>query len=68
MRRYRNRKPLGFGELCPKINPVPEGAERLKFKRNGVNVTFGPNKSWHMFKWAGDCALILKGDDVNRNL
>ena len=64
-----NRKPLGFGELCPKLNPVPEGASRMKFSRNGVNVHKGEDCHW--FIWSGSCTdtiLLLKGHDTNRIL
>lgn len=59
----RNNRSLGFGEDSPKHNPIPEGMERLKFSRNGVNVHKGEDCHW--FIW-GNATLVLKGHDVNR--
>jgi hypothetical protein len=39
-----------------------EGMERLKFKRNGANVTMG--EDYHLFKWEG-MLLVLKGHSVD---
>lgn len=39
-----------------------EGMERLRFKRNGVNVTMG--EDYHSFKW-GETLLVLKGHSID---
>ena len=65
MKNNNNNKPLGFGEYCPRINPVPEGAERLQFKRNGRNMHKGVDCHW--FQWDGG-KIVLKGHSPNRIL